>query len=160
MAPSSLDHIHNLRPPFHRPYISRMVNGLNATTPQLKFMERLIEAYTTRDINNVGPFLSKNYKNQSFPKVAHLPDHTKGEHVQLFGPLLMAMTKIEVRTYLTLGNRLRVSRLISTCRPQYFCHEVIDAPGKLVLHVRSYLHTCHKHTVSNQNAVDSRGYSS
>ena len=76
-----------------------MVNGLNATTSQLKFVERLIEAYATCDLNNVEPLLSKNFKYQTFPRAAHLPDHTKGDHVEKFGPVFAAMSEIEVRIH-------------------------------------------------------------
>ena len=37
------------------------MNNLNATTPQLKCVDRFYEAYTTCDINKVAPLLSKNY---------------------------------------------------------------------------------------------------
>jgi len=34
---------------------------------QLKAIERSMNAYTSLDMNNVGPLLSKNYQQKSFP---------------------------------------------------------------------------------------------
>ena len=74
------------------------MNNLDATTPQLKFVGRLYEAYATCDINKVAPLLSKNFMYSSFPKIPELPDQTKEEHITLYGPLFAKLVKLEVRT--------------------------------------------------------------
>ena len=70
---------------------------MNATTPQLKVVDRFYEAYRTCDINNVGPFLSKDYTYKSLPKNSALPDMTKAEHFATYGQILASLTKFEVR---------------------------------------------------------------
>lgn len=74
-----------------------MANSLNATTPQLKVVDRFFAAYRTQDLQNVAPILSKNYMYKPFPKVPGLGDMTKEEHLALFGPLFAKPIKHEVR---------------------------------------------------------------
>lgn len=72
------------------------MNHIDTTTPQLKAVERIFEAYRTCDLNNAHSVLSKNFTYRSFPKIAELPDQTKEEHIQLYGPMFARVAKIEV----------------------------------------------------------------
>lgn len=74
-----------------------MTSRIDATTPQLEVVDKMFEAYTTCDINNAAPFLSKDFTYQTLPKVADLPDETKGEHFEHYGPKFASTTKLEVR---------------------------------------------------------------
>ena len=74
-----------------------MANRINATTPQLEFMDRMFEAFCTRDANNIAPFLSRDFSYKSFPEISELSDQTKAEFVKTFGPLFAPLTKLEVR---------------------------------------------------------------
>lgn len=71
--------------------------NINATTPQLKLVKDLVDAYFTLDINNIVPFISKNYTYQTFPKVPDLPLAPKGDHLDKFGRLLSLMKAMDVR---------------------------------------------------------------
>ena len=46
-------------------------------SPQLKAIKRLMNAYTSLDMNNVGPLLSKNYQQQSFPASTDPPEEVR-----------------------------------------------------------------------------------
>lgn len=81
----------------HKSPTSKMANRINATTPQLEFLDRVFEAFTSRDTNNFRPFLSRNFSYKSFPKIPELPDETKDEFIETFGPLFAPLTKLEVR---------------------------------------------------------------
>ena len=72
------------------------MNHIEGTTPQLKFVDRVFEAYRTRDHNNIGPLLSKNYTYRSFPKIADLPDQTKEKQLAVFGPKFARLEKLDV----------------------------------------------------------------
>ena len=74
-----------------------MANSINATTPQLKVVKNLAEAYLTLDLKNVEPLLSKDFQFQTFPKTAEHPDQAKGAHSEVQGQLSSLLTKIEVR---------------------------------------------------------------
>ena len=89
----------------HKPQTSStaMIN-LNATTPQLKAVKNLIEAY----VNNTESPASKDYKYQTFPKVAELHDEEKGGHFERYAVLFSLMTKVEVCTQ----HPIRARRLI------------------------------------------------
>jgi hypothetical protein len=71
--------------------------NIKATTPQLKLVSDLVDAYFTLDIKNILPFVSKNYTYQTSPKVPDLPDAAKGDHLENFGRLLSLMTGMDVR---------------------------------------------------------------
>ena len=74
-----------------------MVN-INATTPQLKLVKQWLEAYASRDIDKVAPVVSKDFKFQTFPKTADIPEEGKGAHLQRYRGILSALTNVEVRT--------------------------------------------------------------
>jgi hypothetical protein len=71
--------------------------NIDATTPQLEAIKKFFDAYSSLDINNVGPLISKNYKFQTFPKIDDLPDETKGGHFERYGTILSLLSKLEVR---------------------------------------------------------------
>ena len=73
-----------------------MVN-IDATTPQLKVVKNLLDAYSSLDISKVEPFISKDFKYQMFPKIINLPDEPRAAHIQKYGEVLAALTKMEVR---------------------------------------------------------------
>ena len=83
------------------------ITNFNATTPQLKAVKKLFEAYLSLDIKNIEPHIAKDFKFQTFPKIADLPDEAKGTHAERYGPAFALMTKAEVCT----RNRLRVRGL-------------------------------------------------
>lgn len=72
---------------------------IDATTPQLKLVDQMFEAYTTRDMKNVAPFFSKDFAYRSLPKIADLPDQTKEGHVEAFQPLFAGLVKLDVRIH-------------------------------------------------------------
>ena len=78
-----------------------------ATTPQLKVVKGLLDAYLTLDMKNVHPFVTENYTFETFPKVEGLPDEIKGDHLERYGALFSLLKKIEVR----IQHRLRPRRL-------------------------------------------------
>lgn len=74
-----------------------MATGIDATTPQLKAVKNLLDAYLTLDVKNVEPFISKNFTFQTFPKIADHPEEAKGAHFERYGTLLNLLKKGEVR---------------------------------------------------------------
>ena len=78
-------------------YTPSMAN-INATTPQLQVFKSVVEAYMTRDLSNVAPYLSKDFKFQTFPKIADLPDLAKAEHVEKYGAIYRSFSKVDVRS--------------------------------------------------------------
>jgi len=74
-----------------------MVN-IDATTPQLKVVKNLLDAYfDSLDISKAEPLLSNHFKFQTFPENIELPEEGKAAHVQRYGGILAAFTKAEVR---------------------------------------------------------------
>lgn len=74
------------------------MSNINATTPQLKLVKGWIDAYLSRDIKNIQPHLSKNYKFQTFPKIAGLPDETTEGYVEKYRPIFSMFTDLQVHT--------------------------------------------------------------
>ena len=74
-----------------------MANG-DTTSPQMKLISKLLSDYGTRDLSDVGRFLSKDFKFQSFPETTNHPEETRGEHLENWGGTLASFAKMEVRT--------------------------------------------------------------
>ena len=72
------------------------ITNFDATTPQLKTVKNLMEAYFSLDIKNTEQFLFKDFKFQTFPKIPDLPEEVKGAHFERYGPLFALMSKVEV----------------------------------------------------------------
>lgn len=70
--------------------------NIDATTPQLRLVKDWVDAYLTLNLENVDRYISKNFTFQTFPKIAELPDETKGAHLEKYGELLSLFTKMEV----------------------------------------------------------------
>lgn len=77
--------------------------NIDAATPQLKVIKGFMAAIATRDLQNVEPFLSKDFVMKTFPKTPELPDLAKEEYLKQHGILLALFSKVEVR-----AQRLRI----------------------------------------------------
>lgn len=69
----------------------------NTTTPQLRFIERVFEAYRTRDLNNLALLYSRDFSYRWLPKAAEFPDETREGHIESLGPLFAKLAKVDVR---------------------------------------------------------------
>ena len=67
------------------------------TTPQLKLTKDLFDAYFTRDLKQVEPFLSKDYNYTTYPTVDHHPDQSKAEHIEFWKAKFASFHRVEVR---------------------------------------------------------------
>ena len=56
----------------------------------------MLKAAATLDIKNMVPFISKNFKLQTFPKVADLPDEPMVTTLERYGVVFSSMEKLEV----------------------------------------------------------------
>ena len=68
----------------------------DATTPQSKALKDLADAIATLDSKNTEPVLSKDFIFKMFPKSVELPDLTREEYIQKYGPVFLLFSKIEV----------------------------------------------------------------
>jgi len=117
----------------------------DASTPQLRLIKKLLNGYCSLDMSNVEPLLSKDYQYEPFPECAEFPKQTKESHLKLWGEVFSSKTEVRIQRR---GTDFRL-RLISTLNLQMIVHEVIEAPGKVVLHVRPSIWNCH--VVSDRN---------
>ena len=83
------------------------LTNFNATTPQTKAVKDLFEAYLSLNIDNIKPFITKDFKFQTFPKIKGLPDEPKEGHFNRYGTLFSVVSRAEVR----IQPRLRARRL-------------------------------------------------
>ena len=74
-----------------------MTSTINGSTPQLKLVDKLFEAYRTCDLKNTQPLLSNFFTFKTFPKVSDLPDEAKEEHFENYTPRFEPLIKFEVR---------------------------------------------------------------
>ena len=87
-----------------------LLSEYNATTPQSKVVENAFKAVTTLDFYTIAPLLSKDFKLQTFPKVADLPDEPIVKFLERYGTVFSLIKKFEVciqSQYLLRANGLR-----------------------------------------------------
>ena len=80
-------------------------------SPQMELILKLLSDYSTRDLSDVGQFLAKDFKYQTFPETVNHPEETKGEHLENWGGILASFAKMEVR--IQPGNSHRTHRPIA-----------------------------------------------
>ena len=106
------------------------MTNLDATTPQLRAIKGIADAYTSRDLKGLEPILSRDFIFKTFPKSSEFPDLTKEEYIQRYGLVTALLAGVEVRI-----------KHFSNSEPtftnsQLVFHEVIEAQGKAVTNVR------------------------
>ena len=82
--------------PEDKPRASRMAN-IDATTPSLRLVQKLSNAYASLDIAQVDALMSKNFTYKTFPQSHELPDETKDGFAKKYGGILALLEKVEVR---------------------------------------------------------------
>jgi len=70
---------------------------IDASSPQLKVLQKWIDAYVAIDLDEIKAVTSKKYKHQTLPKSIGLPEETKEEYTQRLAVMLPMFTKFEVR---------------------------------------------------------------
>ena len=70
---------------------------LDTSTPQLKVVKKVAEAYASLDTNKIEPFLSKNYQYEPLPESTDLPKQTKESHLQMWREIISTLKKLGVR---------------------------------------------------------------
>lgn len=115
-----------------------MVN-FDASTPQLNVVKQWLESYASLDTKNTNRLLSKNFQYESYPRSSNNPDEPKEAHVKTWGTRLSSMNKLEVSgIHQVLGNPTSGPEA-DIHRLQIATHEVVEAPGKVVVQVRPSL---------------------
>ena len=69
----------------------------DTSTPQLKAVKKMCDAYLSLDPDRVKPLLSKNYQYEAFPESTDFPQTTKGGHFQMWAKVFSSVNKHEVR---------------------------------------------------------------
>jgi len=69
----------------------------DTSTPQLKAVKQLLDAYISLDSNNVRPLISKDYQYEPLPKSPDITDKGKEDHIQEWREMLSLLTKYDVR---------------------------------------------------------------
>jgi len=86
---------------------------LDPNAPQLKAAQKWIDAYITRDIDEISAVCSKDYTHQTLPRSLGLPEETRAEYIQRCGGLLPSFTNFDVCIHRWVTG-LQARRLIAT----------------------------------------------
>ena len=70
------------------------MTDFDASTPQLKLVKKLADAYLSLETSNIEPLLSKNYQYEALPD---FPKQTKEGHLQMWEGIFSTLNKLEVR---------------------------------------------------------------
>jgi hypothetical protein len=69
----------------------------DTSTPQLKAVKRLIDAYISLNLNDLEPLLSKDYRYEALPTIPGLPIQTKEDHLKMRREVYSLMKNLDVR---------------------------------------------------------------
>ena len=70
---------------------------LDTSTPQLKVLKKYLDAYTSLDLNNVRPLISKYYQYEPLPESPDIAKQGKERHIQEWKEIFSFLNKFEVR---------------------------------------------------------------
>ena len=109
-----------------------MSSSQTTDSPQVKFARELAQAFQTRDVGFLAKSIHKDYRRVSYPRSMGKPDRTGEEWVQ----------DVTEKVGLWAGDSeasLSIPTILAQLNPlpsQLTIHSIIEAPGKVVLHVR------------------------
>ena len=84
------------------------MSGINPSSPQLALVKKWLESYTSLNIKNVEPLLSKNFQVQRYPRSSDLPDETRESHLEGWEARFSVIEKGEVGSIQCRRNRPQI----------------------------------------------------
>lgn len=110
-----------------------MTSPETADSPQLKLVHSFVEGFKNRDMDHIARLLHKDHRRITYPRSVGKPEQNKEEYLQHTAEIMKLWTSSEVsRTWDCSSNPLSPTKSIS----QPTVHSVVEAPGKVVMHVR------------------------
>ena len=90
------------------------MSSFDTSTAQLKLAQQCSDAYTSLDIKNVEPIISKDLQYLTFPDSVGVPKEPKERHIERLGMMMTVLSKVDVRiqhwsTSLKLANLIFLS---------------------------------------------------
>ena len=72
------------------------MSGFDTSTPQLKLAQQWSDAYTSLDIKDVEPLISKDFQYLTFPDSVGVPKEPKERHIERLGMMMTVLSKVDV----------------------------------------------------------------
>ena len=69
----------------------------DTSSPKLKAVKQLLDAYISLDLNNLKPLISKDYQYEPLPESLDIANQGKQDHIQKWGQIFSLLTKFDVR---------------------------------------------------------------
>ena len=69
----------------------------DTSSPKLKAVKQLLDAYISLDLNNLKPLISKDYQYEPLPESLDIANQGKEDHIQKWGQIFSLLTKFDVR---------------------------------------------------------------
>jgi len=69
---------------------------LKASTPQLKVVKKLMDAYLSLNMNDVAPLISKNYQYEALPRCTDFPKQATGSRAGRYKEIFAMVSKVKV----------------------------------------------------------------
>ena len=119
-----LSHVHVI----HR--FTQMSAQENSETPQVKLMHGWGQGFVERDVNVIAKHLHKDYSHIRYPLSLGFPEENRERYLEHMREIIGLWTSNEVR------HQVLLPSCPATSLPQSTIHSIIEAPGKVVVHVR------------------------
>ena len=104
----------------------------NLSSPQIQLINEWNEGFSALDVELLAKPLHKDFRRVVYPRSIGDPEQNKEGWIKEITGLLGFATGFDVRYALPYSNSLPPAK----SAPQTTVHSIIDAPGKVVIHVR------------------------
>jgi hypothetical protein len=111
---------------------SQLPAGTNLNSPQIKLLSNWNDAFTEMNIEAMKKYMHKDFRRSVYPRSLGEPEQNAEEALKELSGLLGVITGVDVGHTLCYLNLL--PRAKSTL--QTTVHSIIEAPGRIVVHVR------------------------
>ena len=109
-----------------------MATSESSDSPQVKLIREWSQGFQKKDLGILATALHKDFRQVTYPRSLNQPDKTKEEWLGHIAGVISLWTDVEA-SYLAAA---RTPPPAAKSLSQETIHSVIDAPGKVVAHVR------------------------
>lgn len=107
-------------------------------SPQIKLIGEFDQAMIERNLNLLAKYLHKDYRHVIRPQSLGKPPVNRDEWLATMAEVFSSPIQFEKASYT--GSHSVLTQAKSFLQATY--HSVVEAPGKVVLHVRIPIHSC------------------
>lgn len=104
----------------------------NSDSPQIKLFNEFNRGFKEKNLDLIAEHLHKDFRRCTYPRSLNKPEQNREEWLKHFSGIIAFATEFDVGYTGCFSNVLSLAQSL----PQSNVHSIIEAPGKVILHVR------------------------